>query len=171
MNLNFIPDSKVHGAIMGPIWGRQDPVDHMLAPWTLLFGKASKLRVQAILLLTWFYWGINRICINMLYYVWDVMIHTSFNDTLNNSWWRHHMETFSALLAICTGNSPVPGEFPAQRPATRSFAIFFDLRLNNRLSKQLWGWWFETLSRPSWCYCKLKHEGRVIFHCFIRIHV
>ena len=26
------------------------------------------------------------------------------------------METFSALLAICAGNSPVTGEFPAQRP-------------------------------------------------------
>ena len=41
------------------------------------------------------------------------------------------METFSALLAICAGNSPVPGEFPAQRPVTRSFDVFFDLRLNN----------------------------------------
>ena len=37
------------------------------------------------------------------------------------------METFSALLAICAGNSPVPGEFPAQRPVTRSFDVFFDL--------------------------------------------
>ena len=45
------------------------------------------------------------------------------------------METFSALLAICAGNSPVPGEFPAQRPVTRSFDILFDLRLNKRLSK------------------------------------
>ena len=41
------------------------------------------------------------------------------------------METFSALLAICAGNSPVPGEIPAQRPVTRSFDVFFDLRLNN----------------------------------------
>ena len=38
-------------------------------------------------------------------------------------WWRHQMETFSALLAICAGNSPVPGEFPAQRPATRIFVF------------------------------------------------
>ena len=43
------------------------------------------------------------------------------------------METFSALLAICAGNSPVPGEFPAQRPVTRSLDVFFDLRLNKRL--------------------------------------
>ena len=49
-------------------------------------------------------------------------------------WWRHHMETFSALLAICAGNSPVNGEFPAQRPVTRSFDVFFDLRLNELLS-------------------------------------
>ena len=44
------------------------------------------------------------------------------------------METFSALLAIYAGNSPVPGEFPAQRPVTRSFDVFFDLRLNKWLS-------------------------------------
>ena len=47
-----------------------------------------------------------------------------------NAWWRHQMETFSALLAI----SPVPGEFPAQRPVTRSFDAFFDLRPNKQLS-------------------------------------
>ena len=53
------------------------------------------------------------------------------------------MEIFSALLAICAGNSPVPGEFPTQRPVTRSFDVFFDLRLNKRLSKQSLGWWLE----------------------------
>ena len=41
------------------------------------------------------------------------------------------MGTFSALLVLCVGNSPVTGEFPAQRPVTRSFDIFFDLHLNN----------------------------------------
>ena len=30
----------------------------------------------------------------------------------SSSWWRHHMETFSALLALCAGNSPVTREFP-----------------------------------------------------------
>ena len=69
------------------------------------------------------------------------------------TWWRHQMETFSALLAICAGNSPVTGEFPTQRPVTRSFGVFFDLCLNKRLSKQSWGWWFETPSRPLWCHC------------------
>ena len=63
------------------------------------------------------------------------------------------METFSALLALCVGNSPVTGEFPAQRSVTRSFAIFLDLHLNKRLSKQSWCWWFETPSRSLWRHC------------------
>ena len=71
------------------------------------------------------------------------------------SWWRHQMKTFSALLANCVGNSPVPGEFPTQRPVTRSFDVFFDMRLNKRLRKQSWGWWFETLSRPLWRHCNV----------------
>ena len=65
---------------------------------------------------------------------------------IGSIWWRHEMETFSALLAICAENSPVPGEFPAQRPVTRSC----DLRPNKRLSKQSRGRWFETPSRPLW---------------------
>ena len=32
------------------------------------------------------------------------------------------------------------GEFPARRPVTRSFDVFFDLRLNKRLSKQSQGY-------------------------------
>ena len=58
------------------------------------------------------------------------------------------METFSVLRVICAGISPVTGEFSAQRPVTRSFGVFFNLRLNKRLSKQSWGWWFEMPSRP-----------------------
>ena len=65
-------------------------------------------------------------------------------------WLRHQMETFPALLTHCAGNSPIIGEFPAQRPVTRSFEVFFDLRLNKSLSKQWWVWWFETLSPPLW---------------------
>ena len=52
--------------------------------------------------------------------------------------WRHRMETLvSALLALYAGNSPVTGEFPSQRPMTRSFDVFFDLRLNQRLKKTI----------------------------------
>ena len=76
----------------------------------------------------------------------------------HKSWWCHEMETFSALLALCPGNSPVTGEFPAQRPVTRSFDVFFNLHLNKRWSKQSWGWWFETPSCPLWCHCNENHK-------------
>ena len=71
------------------------------------------------------------------------------------------METFSALLAISAGNSPVTGEFPAQRPVTRGFDVFFDLRLNKRLCKQLWGWWFETPTRSLWHNCNVSPKYSV----------
>ena len=58
--------------------------------------------------------------------------------------------TFSALLAIFAGNSQVPGEFPAERPVTWSFDVFYDMRPNKRLSKRSRGWWFETPSHPLW---------------------
>ena len=68
----------------------------------------------------------------------------------NKLWWRHQIETFSALLTLCEGNSPVTGEFPAQRPVTRSFDVSCDLHLNKGLSKKSWGWWLETLSSSLW---------------------
>ena len=75
----------------------------------------------------------------------------------HHTWWRHQMETFFALLALCVGNSPVTGEFPSQRPVTRSFDIFFDLHLNKWLSKESWGWWFETPSHSLWRHCNDLH--------------
>ena len=74
------------------------------------------------------------------------------------------METFSALLALCAGNSLVIGDFPAQRPVTWSFDVFFDLHPNKRLSKQSWGWWFETPSHSLSRHC---NEG--CFFSFIEV--
>ena len=63
---------------------------------------------------------------------------------LDDQWWRHQMEIFW------------PVNSPHKWPVTRSFDVFFDLRLNKRLSKQSWGWWFETLSRPLWRHCNVN---------------
>ena len=57
-----------------------------------------------------------------------------------------------------------PGEFPVQRPVARSFDVFFDLRPNKPLSKQWWGWWFETLSRPLWRHCNAVRSQSIEFH-------
>ena len=66
------------------------------------------------------------------------------------SWWRHQMDTFSALLVLCVGNPSVNVGFPSQRPETRRFDVFFELRLNKRLGKQSRRWWFQTPSRSLW---------------------
>ena len=80
---------------------------------------------------------------------------------LSQCWWSNteqyimtssHGNIFP-LLAFSAGNSPDTGESPSQRPVTQFFDVFFDLRLDKRLSKQSWGWWFETPSRPSWRQC------------------
>ena len=80
------------------------------------------------------------------------------------------MEAFFALLALCAGNSPATIEFPAQRPATRSIDVFFDLPelvngwVNNREAGDLrryrahydvtvikWGWWYpKSLTYFRW---------------------
>ena len=62
--------------------------------------------------------------------VWQVIIYLNSASTQRQYW--------------------IPGEVPAQRPVTQSFDVFFELHPNKRLSKQWWGWWFETLSRPLW---------------------
>ena len=63
--------------------------------------------------------------------------------------WKH----FPRYWPFCAGNSPVTGEFPAQRPVTGSFDVFCHLCLNKRLSKQSWGLWLETPSRLLWRHC------------------
>ena len=73
--------------------------------------------------------------------------HDSHDDVIK---WKH----FPRHWPLC-GEFTFTGEFPAQRPVTRRFDVFFDLRLNKRLSKQSWGWWFET---P---WCSLWRHGNV----------
>ena len=78
---------------------------------------------------------------------------TSLHDA-KFSWWRHQIETCSA--SRYTGPlAPVTSEFPSQKPVTRSFGVFFDLRQNKRLSKQSRRRWFETPSRSLWRHCNV----------------
>ena len=85
----------------------------------------------------------------------------------NNLWWNikipNDLEILLEINMMTSSNGNIfritgplcgeftgPGEFPTQRPVTRSFDVFFDLHLNKRLSKHSWGWWFETLSWSLW---------------------
>ena len=76
----------------------------------------------------------------------------------------HQMETLSALLALCEGNPPVI----SQRPVTRSFVVFFDLRLNKRLSKQSRRQWFGTPSRSLWRPCNEHWYPLAFYEATIR---
>ena len=108
--------------------------------------------------------------------IWHLLTTSLDISRRSKQWWRHEMETFTALLAICAGNSPVPSEFPAQRPVTRSFDVFFDQRLNKRLSKQSWDWWFKTPSLSLWRNCNdhqsifrnpFRFDGKDNFNYFV----
>ena len=103
---------------------------------------------------------------------WNIPPCPQFHNMNLMSWWRHQMETFSALLTLCG----VTVGFPSQRPVTRSFGVFFDVRLNTRLSKRSGGWWLETPLGSLWRHCYgevasgitlelyLAQEGVVCYH-------
>ena len=96
-----------------------------------------------------YYWYVNMWC-------WRWIEAGKNTDHFKLCWYNQlsMMTSLNGNIFRVTGHcaviSPVPGEFPAQRPVTRNFDIFFDLRLNKRLSKQSRCWWFETPSRPLW---------------------
>ena len=82
------------------------------------------------------------------------------------------------VTGLCEGNPPVTGGFPSQRPETRSFDVFFDLRLNKRLSKRSRCWWFEAPSRSLWRHCNVPispqshghhYSPPVSSHCCLRV--
>ena len=87
---------------------------------------------------------------------WELMLAINFGNPCTNG--NYTMMTspngniFRVTGPLC-GEFTGPGEFPTQRPVTPSFDAFFDLRLNKRLSKQPWGWWFETPSWSLWRQC------------------
>ena len=68
------------------------------------------------------------------------------------------------VTALCAGNSPVTGEFPSQRPATRNFDAFFDMRLNKRWSKQSICRWYQTPTRSLWRQCNDGWERAYVSH-------
>ena len=79
--------------------------------------------------------------------IWNVANHLSAHDDIIK--WKHFPRDWPFVWEIHRG----PVNFPHKWPVTRSFDVFFDLRLNKRLSKLSWGWWFEMLSRPLWRHC------------------
>ena len=111
----------------------------------------ASLKDYKLKILCWYIIGLIRS--QLLYNLEYGLLLMKGATSLCITWWRHEMETFSALLAICADNSQVTGVFPTQRPISQSSEVFLALCMNKRLNKEWWGWWFEKLSRPFWRHC------------------
>ena len=109
---------------------------------------------------------LTHICVTRLQWVEKTHFHVvefwvschTFDTPLLSLDWPLYMMTSSNGNIFCVtgplcGEFTGPGKFPAQRPVTRSFDVFFDLGLNKRLSKQPRDWWIETLSWSLWRQC------------------
>ena len=103
---------------------------------------------------------VNTFTIRLMQPIWPVSaterstINTIYAARINDTgrvkirlWTQDDVKHFPRYWPFVRGNSP------KKTPVTRSFDVFFDMRLNNHLSKQSWGWWFETPSRSLWQHC------------------
>ena len=131
----------------------------------LVFTGDVEDKLQSLQWITWLSpWRTFRFC---------VLQSPLLTQFYNFTWRRHPMEAFSASLAFCAGNSSITGEFPSQRPVTRSCDGFFDLRLSKRLNKQSKRRWFETSSRSIWPHCNaiIKSDTTAVMRKCIAYHI
>ena len=127
-----------------------------------------RFRVFQTLILYWLHWGLDKMTISDTESV-SMLWHHQAIVTLDGDTIEHNtcvlpaVEVAEFMMTSSNGNIFVRywpfvrgiHRSPAQRPVTRSFDVFFDLRLNKRLSKQPWGWWFETLLWSLCCNCNV----------------
>ena len=106
---------------------------------------------------SYLWWPTVPLIFYMPYKMWHANV-ISIRMTSSNG------NLFRVTGHLC-GEIPGHGEFPTQRPVTRSFDVSFDLRINKWLSKQWWSWWFETPSRPLWRH---SNAGRIIRPVLLR---
>ena len=117
----------------------------------------------------------NRCCLSYSIAVMTAVTPLRWQYSYCNLALSHRMVT-SPNGNIFRGTGPLCGEFTGPR----NFDIFFDLLPNKRLSKQLWGWWFETPSNLLWRHCngyvlsthfRESNNDHVVFRSFSRAHV
>ena len=143
------PDNKIHGAIMGPTWLLSAQMGPHFGPMNLAIREEPWCRHcrprkrQSVTSMTTKLPPDNAHFSAVLWYRNSMM--TSSNGNI-----------FRVTGPLC-GEFTGPGEFPTKRPATRSFDVFFDLRLNKWLSIQPWGWWFET---PVWSLWRDRNAAK-----------
>ena len=115
--------------------------------------RTHAISLSSVLLVYWYLVGSAR-TISSLFNHDDVIKQTRY--------WPYVRGIHRSLL----GDSPAIGEFPLQRPVTRTFDVFFDLRLNRRLSEQSISRWFETTSHSLWSHCNGNTRLHFVCSCF-----
>ena len=112
-------------------------------------GKTSQFATLYLRWLTWGYW-------DMVYpsSLWSE-VEELYSSSLTHSMMKSSNGNIFRVTGPLCGEFTGPGDFPTQRPVTRSFDVFVDLHLNKRLSKLPWGWWFETPSWSLWRHCNV----------------
>ena len=104
----------------------------------------------------------------------DNIFHKNYKNMqihYDKTWWRHQLETFFALLALCVrGIHWSPVNSPHKRPVTLNFDIFFDLCLNKRPSKQSRHRWIETASCSLWRHCNVIGYLVILDHVILTLH-
>ena len=94
-----------------------------------------------------------------VYFTWRITSVRNWRKNTNimeiclHEWWRFHIETFPRYWPSVRGIRQSSVNSPHKDQWRGALIFFFDLRLNKRLCKQWWGWWFETQSRPFWRHC------------------
>ena len=117
-------------------WIRPSCEKSPTVPCFIYYGNAAKANLMKL---------VNPLIIDS--YVWRSLL--LFRDVF-----RMLNSQQCAMMTSSNGNIfRVTGPLCGNSSVTRSFDVFFDLRRNKRLSKQSWGWWFETLSSLLWRRC------------------
>ena len=99
----------------------------------------------------------------------SLLLYMTFHVFHVDPWWRHQLKHFPRNWPFFEGNPPVTGDIPSQRTVTRSFVVFYDLRLNKRLSKQSGRRWFGALSHSLWRHCNAIYLPRChLFFSFVK---
>ena len=159
--------------VTGPLWEKKKtPVTGGFLsqrPVTRGFNVLFDVRQHKRLNKQWSWWWFETpLCpcdvtaVTLFVFRPDDVIHNGGRDRVNikgyygnSPWYPTHYMMTSSNGNIFRVTGPLCGEFPSQRPVTRSFDVSLICALNKRSSKQSWGWWFETPSRSLWRHCNV----------------
>ena len=153
--------------VSGPLWG--ESTEHRWVPLT----KASGTELWCFFICAWTNaWANNRDAVDLRRHGahYDVTVMELDAIAFQRSNWQFPAQPrllFKFMMTSSNGNlfrvtGHLCGEFTGHLliPRTKaSDAELWCFLWFKQVSKQSWGWWFETLSRPFWRHCNVYTEN------------